>query len=217
MDKTVEQQIEENNRIHLQQAVDRSNISKYRVDPDDRIDVEIWIEIEEDNFKVLSSSCVFMQGKNPCNGDPTQPCGRKYEDCNNYSKDLCTDEVGRIKFFAKQEEKQIPKNFKKEWAKFARESWAVRSYIEANSFKTDKNTQERVFDAHRQQFLIVQCLLKEWSLGVDDEQLVIQHCSMPGLPFTMIQEDQMKRISEVSGEVMRALIEGFIKKSRTVE
>jgi len=221
MDKTVEQQINENNREQqlkpkIQVAV-RPNISKYRVNSDDRIDVDIWIDVEEDNFRVLSSNCIFTQGKNPCIGDPTQPCRKSYSRCNNHKKDLCTDEIGRLKFFAKKQETKLPENLKKEWAKFGRETWAVRSYIEAHSFKIDRDTQERVFDAHRQQFLIIQCLLKEWSLGEEDGELVIQHCAMPGLPFTMIQEDQMKRISEINGEVMRAFIEGFIKKSRTIE
>ena len=194
-------------------------ISKYKVDPDDRITVKVWIDHGEDNgFRVLSSNCVFTQGKSPCMGSPLEPCRKKYEFCNNHTKDLCTDELGKLKFVLKRDEKDVEslKHIRPEWAKFARETWAIRSYIESHSYKFDQDTQTRVFDSHRQQILTIRCLLKEWSLGTYDSELSIQHCEVPGMPFTMVQEDQMKRIFQIDGELMRAFIDGYYKISRDI-
>jgi len=192
-------------------------LSKYRVDPSERIKVDVWIDHGiDDNFKVLSSYCIFTQGKQPCFGNSLEPCRGRYDLCNNNTKDLCTDEVGKLKFLSKKEDKPELNHIKVEWAKFARETWAIRSYLEAHSFKFDPETQTRVFDSHRQQILTIRCLLKEWSIGAYDPELVIQHCEVPGMPFTMIQEEQMKRIFELDGELMKAFIDGYYKITRDI-
>jgi hypothetical protein len=137
-----------------------------------------------------------------------------YSKCNHHTKDLCTDEIGKLQVIAKREDGSLPSSVRREWAKFGRENWAIRSYIEANSVKLDPTTQSRVFDIHRQQQLVVRCLLREWSLGEYDPELVIKHCEMPNLPFTMIQDEQFKRITEVDGDVIKAFIEGYIRKTK---
>lgn len=189
--------------------------SKYLVDPEDRIEVEIWIDSGTDgNLKTLPSVCMFKQGKQPCMGDPMEPCHGKYDRCNHHDRDMCTDEAGRLKFIAKEQEAPLPPTVHREWARFARETWAIRSFIESKSFRFDPATQQRVYDMHRYQQLTVQCLLKEWSLGQYDPLLVIQSGQAPDIPFMVIPEDQMKRIATVEHEIMRAFLDGFASAGR---
>lgn len=193
--------------------------SRIQVDPNDRVPVEIYIDTGADgeDFRVLSSSCIFTQGKQPCMGDPTQRCFGRYELCNNPTKGLCTDEVGRIRLYAKTSDVKLPSSIRTEWAKFSRMDWATRTFIDSQSYRFDPNRQERIFDAHRNQMLMVQCLLKEWSLGELDEQLVIQHGPAPthlGVSFTMIPDDQMRRIQRVDSEIMKAFLDGYVDKTR---
>jgi len=190
--------------------------SKYRVDPDDRIEVEIWIDTgkDGDQVKVLPSYCYFTQGTSPCLGDVLKPCHSSYKLCNHHTKDLCTDELGKLQFMAKSKNQELPKNIVREWAKFGRETWGIKSYIETNSIRVNPANQQREYDAHRQQQLMIMCLLREWSLGKYDPELEIRHCVQDTLPFTMMQKEQFDKISQVSGDIMKAFIDGYLRKTR---
>lgn len=189
----------------------------YRINPADRITVNVFTQTVEGGWKILPSVCLLKQGKSPCSGNPLHPCGQKFSGCNAKEKSVCMDEVGRLEKLGK-----LPGNIKMEWAKFARESWSIKSFVRAQSFKFDDKTQQFVFDEARLQQLTIKFLLKEWSLGLYDSELVIQDGVVPGLQFIPgvpargISDEQMARIADIDGDLMDAFLAGYKNSSRGI-
>lgn len=185
-------------------------ISRYRVHPEDRVLVEIWIDNTNDDLRILRSGCIFTQGTAPCSGNPLNPCHSQYKFCNNSSKSLCTDETGMLKY--QHGEEEFKKRYKREWAYFSRETWAIRSYIDSKSVVFDPMTNQRIFDIHRKQQLTLRCLLKSWSLGKYDDELAIRLITVPELSFSLIQEEQIKIIGEIDPNIIESFLNGYARK-----
>lgn len=194
--------------------------SKYFVDPKDPnslIRVEIRVDCTGEDFRVIPDSCVFSQGIGDCNGNPLVPCHGKYERCNNHTKELCTDEYGRLNFVAKEREEQgqnnstLPNGIVTEWALFSRENYGIRSYIHSMSSRIDKETNKRVFDQYRYDQYCIKALLKQWSLGDIRPELNIQPVQIPEVTFTVISDDQMRSINRIAGDIIDAFLSKFRK------
>ena len=199
------------------------NRSKFYVDPKDQnssVLVEIWVDWDaNDEFRIIGDRCEFAQGIEPCNGNPLAPCRGKYELCNHHTKDLCTDEVGRLNFIAKQrteageQNASFPSTITKEWARFSRETYGARSYISAMSYRIDNTSQKRVFDSFRHDQYTIKALLKSWSLADIRTELAIQPVDDPSLPFSVISNDQMKSVNKLAGPILSAFLLGYRRKT----
>lgn len=197
------------------------NRSKYYIDPKDPdrfVTVEVFVDWSGDEPRILNSVCDYSQGDSPCKGNPLIPCNNNYEKCNHYNKSICTDELGKLKFYAKEQEKidginpGLPKSIVKEWAKFERRTYGARSYIDSQSYRIDHTTQNRVYDSFRNRQYTIKALLKSWSLGDIDPDLVLQPIQMEGVPFTTISNDQMRIINRVDDALLESFIKGYEKK-----
>jgi len=195
-------------------------MSKYYIDPRDPaslITVELHVQWDDDgNFKVIPSRCHWTQGTSPCTSNMSKPCDGRYAKCDSHSKDMCTDSIGKMEFIAKDNHKFgdasvvfPPENITVEWAKFARETYAMRSYINSMSRRMDKTTQTMVWDQFRYDQNIIQVLLKDWSLSRLDPSLAISPRNRPNFSFTMITKEDMIMLNRVSNDIMQGFIDGY--------
>lgn len=198
-------------------------MSKYYIDPknpDSLVTVKIYVQWSDDgNFLILPSRCRWNQGDSPCTGNPLKPCLGTYEKCNAHTQDVCTDVVGKMQFIAKDNHKFgdgkaifPPDNVTIEEARFARETYSMRSYINSMSRRMDKTTQTMVWDQFRYEQNTIQVLLKEWTLGRLDSSLNIMPVQPPNMPFTMIGKESMKVINRVASDV----VQGFLDEYRAI-
>lgn len=202
-------------------------MSKYYIDPknpDSYVTTKIYVQWDDNgDFKVLPSRCRWNQGDSPCTGNPLKPCQGSYLKCNAHSKEVCTDVIGKMQFLHKENHDHEdatavfpPKNVTVEMAKFARETYAMRSYINTMSRRMDKTTQTMVWDQFRYEQKTLQVLLKDWTLGRLDPSLIIMPVQPPGMPFTMISKESMKTINRVSSDIIQAFIDEYRATASTV-
>lgn len=202
--------------------MDRSKFYLSPKNPNRFVDVEVWVDWSEEEPRVLSNRCIFIQGETPCMGNKLKPCNGKYSLCNHHNRDqLCTDELGKLEFVAANRKKfgesdsEMPDTIKKEWARFNRPMYGQKSYVRQMSKRIDLQTQRVIFDQYRNEQYILKSLLVDWSLkDIDPDLQIKQVIEGANMGFEVIPNQQMKLINKVSGELIDSFVSEFKAKTR---
>ena len=179
-------------------------MSKYLIDPKDRIEVSIFIDTSRNN-KVLRNSCLLTQGRSPCRGNLNQPCFQRYANCNDEMKEIiCMDDCGKLG-------ENLPKEVIKETASWAKETWAISQAIEKESIIVNQMNGERSIDMSRLIQNKIKYLLRDWSLSKSDSELKI--ILIKSGKFDIIRQDVLDKIFEIEPNIINSLYAEYIKQA----
>jgi hypothetical protein len=194
-------------------------VSKYKINPADRIETSIYVDTRHGHIKILIDRCLHRQGTAPCDGDVKAPCKAKFDGCNCTLKVVSTDEIGRMKSVGvitgdADNPEILPEGIYKETAFWKKENWRIRQMIDEESTITD-STGRRHYSLERQRKMRIKYLLSDWTLKDDDPTFAIKKKLNIGEDAVVEEIDpKVYRVilNEVAPEIITAFIDSYERK-----